>query len=47
VTITDPVTGMTFEVRVYRQYRQVKYEVCLAWGCAVVKPEHVALLIGA
>ena len=47
MTITDPVTGMTFEVRVYRQYRQVKYEVCLAWGCAVVKPEHVALLIGA
>ena len=46
MTITDPVTGMTFEVRVYRQYRQVKYEVCLAWGCAVVKPEHVALLIG-
>lgn len=46
ITITDPLTGMTFEVRVYRQYRQVKYEVCLAWGCAVVKPEHVALLIG-
>ena len=46
MTITDPVTGMTFEVRVYRQYRQVKYEVCLAWGCSVVKPEHVALLIG-
>lgn len=46
ITITDPLTGMTFEVRVYRQYRQVKYEVCLAWGSAVIKPEHVALLIG-
>lgn len=46
LTITDPITGMTFEVRVYRQYRQVKYEVAMAWGCAVVKPEHVALLIG-
>lgn len=44
--LTDPMTGITFEVRVYKQYRQVKFEIGLAWGVAVVKPEHVALLLG-
>lgn len=44
--ITDPVTGITFEVAVYPQYRQVQYQVGLAWGCAAIKPRHIATLIG-
>lgn len=44
MSLTDPMTGLTFEISVYRLYRQVKYEVAMAWGAAVIKPEHVALL---
>jgi hypothetical protein len=44
--ITDPRSGLSFEVAKYLQYRQVQYEISLAWGVKVVKPEHLALLIG-
>lgn len=44
IMLTDPLTGLVFEVRVYRQYRQVKYEVSMAWGAAVIKPEHLVVL---
>lgn len=46
MNITDPVSGITFQVAMYKQYRQVKYEIGLAWGTKLLKPEHVAILLG-
>lgn len=46
VVVTDPVSGLSFQVAIYRQYKQVKYEVGLAWGVQAIKPAHMALLLG-
>ncbi|MGC1000963.1 P22 coat - protein 5 family protein, partial [Pantoea agglomerans] len=46
MNVTDPVSGITFQVALYRQYRQVRYEVGLAWGVASVKPAHSAIILG-
>lgn len=46
MTIVDPLTGLSFEMALYRMYRQVRYELSIAWGVKGVKDEHAALLLG-
>lgn len=44
--MTDPKSGLTFEISAYPGTRMVRYEVALAWGVKCIKPEHTALLLG-
>jgi hypothetical protein len=44
--ITDPRTGLSFEIAVYRQFLQTVYHVRLAWGYKAIKPEHISVLMG-
>ena len=46
LTVTDPVSGLSFEIAVYRQFLQVVYHVRIAWGYAAIKSEHIATLLG-
>ena len=45
-TITDPVSGISFELSMYPGDRMVHYEVACVWGVTVIKPEHCAIIIG-
>lgn len=44
--ITDPVSMITYEFCIYKQKRQVRYEVNLAWGKKIIAPRHTGILLG-
>lgn len=45
-TITDPRSGLSFEIAMYPGFRMVTYHVSVAWGVTVFKPEHLAIIVG-
>lgn len=44
--VTDPRSGLSFEIACYPGFRMMTYHVSIAWGVAVIKPEHIATIIG-
>ena len=44
--LQDPVSLITYEFALYRQKRQVRYEVNLAWGKKLIAARHAGLLLG-
>lgn len=46
MTVTDPRSGLVFEVAMYGGFRMVAYFIFLAWGTKATKSEHLGLLLG-
>jgi hypothetical protein len=46
ITITDPVSGISLEISVYPGFRMNVYHISVCWGISVIKPEHLAIIIG-
>lgn len=44
--VTDPNSGISFELSMYPGDRMVHYEVAACWGVTVIKPEHLAIIVG-
>ena len=44
--LTDPRSGLVFEVSLYPGYRKVRAEVAMSWGVKAIKPAHIVALLG-
>jgi hypothetical protein len=46
MVVTDPVTGLSFQIALYKQYRQITIDVAIAWGTKVLRSDYVGVLLG-
>jgi hypothetical protein len=46
ISLTDPVSGLSFQVCLFDRYRQIAIEIGLAWGVKAINKRHGMLLLG-
>ena len=46
MSLTDPASGLSFQVCLFDRYRQIAIEIGLTWGVAAVNKRHGLLLLG-
>jgi len=46
ILVEDPVSGISFQITMYKVYRQMHIEIGLAWGSLAVKSEFITVLMG-
>jgi hypothetical protein len=46
ISVTDPVSGLSFQICLFDAYRQVRIEIGLAWGTRVINRKHGLLVLG-
>ena len=46
IQITDPRTGIAFDLAEYLEYGRTHWELQVVWGTEMIKPQHAALLLG-
>ncbi|MEW3870210.1 P22 coat - protein 5 family protein, partial [Pseudomonas aeruginosa] len=44
--VTDPSSGLVFQIVHYGGFRQMTTHVAIAWGYKTVAPRHLGILLG-